>query len=350
MSSSMTTMEDPSGSSIRRVVLHFSDGESRIIEVAEGQEILAAAKARGVNLASQCTVGTCATCISQLLVGDAQPKPDVVTVLTSEEASRGQRLLCQTLAHSDAEFDMGYPSSLLLANPPVFFNAKIGRITRLAESVAEIEVKVPKTMRLKFTAGQYCRIRVPGTDDWRSYSMASGEHEPNKLTFLIRILPKGTMSDYLRDRAKAGDVLEIEGPLGSFVLEPTQRPHLLVAGGTGLAPMLSMIDRLRLLRPAPPIQLVFGCVKEADLFHLDELRARASFTPTLQVRISLEQDSTIPGVLKGNPVTVLSQTDAPEGTIAYLCGPPGMIAAAEQAMAGFGLSLSDVRSEQFLPS
>jgi benzoate/toluate 1,2-dioxygenase reductase subunit len=277
-------------------------------------------------------------------------RKDVVTVLTSAEAAGGQRLLCQTLALTDAEFDMGYPSSLLLANPPIFFNAKVNRINRLSESVAEMVMKVPKTMKFRFSAGQYCRIKVPGANEWRSYSMASGEHEENKLSFLVRLLPHGAMSDYLRDKAKVGDSLELEGPLGAFVLEPSERPHVLIAGGTGLAPLLSMIDRLRLVRPSPPILLVFGCAQESDLFHLGELQARTSFIPSLDVRICLEKESSNAEVVVGNPVSVLRQSDFPPGAIAYLCGPPGMITAAESALLGFGLTMDSIRSEQFLPS
>ena len=334
----------------RRVSLTFSDGETRDLDVADGTTVLAAAKEQGLRLASQCEVGTCCSCAAFLTRGSADMPADRVTALTRDEIADGQRLLCQTQVTSDAAFDIEYPSSLLLANPPVRFAAKIGRVTWVAESVVQLDIKVPKTMRFKFTAGQYCRIRIPGTDEWRSYSMASGEHEQFKLTFLIRVLPAGAMSDFLRQEARAGMILEMEGPLGGFVLEPNERPHLLLAGGTGLAPMLSMLDRLRLVRPTPPILLVFGCVREADLFLLDELEARMSFMPSLRVRVSLEDETSVPGVVRGNPVSVLDPADVPARSIAYLCGPPGMIHAAESTLADMGLHHEDIRSEQFLPS
>ena len=114
--------------------------------------------------------------------------------------------------------------------------------------------------------------------------------------------------------------------------------------------MLSMIDKIRLVRPTPPVLLVFGCVRDADLFLLEELEARMSFTPSLRVRVAVESGSSLPGVVTGNPVSVLEPADILPGSVAYLCGPPGMIRAAEQTLAGLGLEHSDIRSEQFLPS
>lgn len=336
--------------STRNVSLTFSDGATREITVADGQNVLAAAKEQGIALASQCEVGTCCTCAASITRGTASMPTNLVTALTNAEVAAGQRLLCQTYAATDASFDIEYPSSLLDANPAVRFTAKIARVTWVAASVVELEVKVPKALKFGFTAGQYCRIQVPGTDEWRSYSMASGEHERTRLSFLIRVLPSGLMSDFLRNDARAGATLELEGPLGGFALEPSERPHILMAGGTGLAPMLSMLDRLRLVRPTPPILLVFGCVKEADLFLLDELDARASFIPTLQVRVALEQETELVGVVQGNPVSVLNPEDVVPDSIAYLCGPPGMIHAAESRLAELGLAHADIRAEQFLPS
>ena len=343
-------VEGAQAPSTRHVSLTFSDGATREITVADGQNVLAAAKEQGIALASQCEVGTCCTCAAFVTSGTATMPSNLVTALTADEMAAGQRLLCQTYAGTDAAFEIEYPSSLLDANPAVRFAAKVSRVTWVAESVVELEVKVPKALKFGFTAGQYCRIRVPGTDEWRSYSMASGEHERTRLTFLIRVLPTGLMSDFLRDEARAGVALDLEGPLGGFALEPSERPHILMAGGTGLAPMLSMLDRLRLVRPTPPILLIFGCVREADLFLLDELAARASFIPTLRVRVALEQDSGLSGVVPGNPVSVLSPDDILGDSIAYLCGPPSMIHAAEDRLAQLGLAHADIRAEQFLPS
>ncbi len=343
-------VEGATAPSTSHVTFTFSDGATREVDVAAGQSVLEAAREQGIALAAQCKVGTCSTCIATLCHGAAEMPSDGLTVLSREEIAAGQRLLCQTRVDSDSSFALEYPSALLEANPPVQFTAKVARMTWVAESVVQLDLKVPKTMRFGFTAGQYCRIKVPGTDQWRSYSMASGEHEKNRISFLIRVLPSGVMSDFIRNEARTGMSLELEGPLGGFVFEPADRPHVLVSGGTGVAPMLSMLDKLRLMRPTPPVTLVFGCVKEADLFLLDELEARKSFMPSLKVVVSLEQETSIPGITLGNPVSVIDPADVPAGSVAYLCGPPGMIRAAEAKLGELGLDHGDIRAEQFVPS
>jgi len=339
-----------SPSPTRRVLLRFSDGETREVDVDAGESVLSAAKRAGHALASQCQVGTCCTCVARLTRGIAEMPAGRVTPLTRDETAAGQRLLCQTHPASDATFDLEYPASVLTGNPAIPFTARIHRVTWVAASVVQLDVRVPKSLRLRFLAGQYCRIKVPGGEEWRSYSMASGEHEQGKLSFLIRVLSSGAMSEYLRTEARAGQTLEMEGPIGGFVLEPSQRPHVLVAGGTGLAPMLSMLDKIRLVRPTPPVLLVFGCAAEADLFLTDELEARTGFMSTLTVRVTLEAPDSAQGVLKGNPVEALTPDDILPDTIAYLCGPPGMIAAAERRLVELGVEPHDVRAEQFLPS
>lgn len=331
------------------VRLSFTDGESCDIEVGPEETVLAAGKAAGYNIAAQCAVGTCGTCVATLRTGTAEMSAGV-SALTREEVAAGQRLLCRTHPKSDAELHLDYPSTMLEANPPLLFTAKVARLTWVADSVVELQVRLPKSMRLTFTAGQYSRIRIPGTDEWRSYSMASGEHERTKLTFLIRVLPEGAMSDFLRNGARPGEVLEMEGPLGGFVLDPSPRPHLLIAGGTGVAPMLSMLDRIRLVRPAPPVQLVFGAVRPSELFLLDELEARTSFMPNLSVRVVVEEGADGANLMQGNPVSALTEADAPAGAVAYLCGPPGMIRAATERLSQYGIAADDIRAENFLAS
>lgn len=333
-----------------QATIRFVDGEQRAFPVGEGQNVLAAAKAAGHKLVSQCEVGTCSTCVANLLSGEAAMPDGKPTVLTQHEVDLGVRLLCQTHVTGDAEFEVEYPSSLLDANPARFFRGKIASLRWVAESVVELELRMPKNFKFGFTAGQYCRIKVPGTEEWRSFSMASGEHEKSKAVFLIRILPDGAMSNYLRTTAKRGDILELEGPKGGFVLAPEPRPHILMAGGTGLAPMLAMMSRLRYVRPAPPeLLLLFGCNDKDQLFYVQELKDRSQFLSTLTVR-TLLTDASGTEFEEGNPVLALHPEDVKPDSVAYLCGPPGMLHAAEEKLLSYGLNRTDIRMEQFLDS
>lgn len=334
-----------------QATIRFTDGAARTFPVSEEQSVLTAAQAAGYPLVSQCEVGTCSTCVATLLAGDASMPDGRPVSLSQDEIAAGQRLLCQTNICGSAELQVDYPSALLDANPTVAFRGKIASITWVADTVVELTLKLPRNFRFGFTAGQYCRLQVPGTDQWRSYSMATGENEKTKVSFLVRILPQGVMSDYLRERARVGDVLEMEGPKGGFVLTPDFRPHLLLAGGTGLAPMMSMLSRLRYVRPAaPPVKLFFGCTNAEQLFYTEELEDRTSFLPSLEVRALLMDNAGRPDVEQGNPVSAISADDLLPGTVVYMCGPPGMMRAAEEKLLELGIPQEDIRMEQFLDS
>lgn len=335
-----------------QVSIHFADGEAKQFPVAEDQTVLAAAQEAGYPLVSQCEVGTCGTCVATIHGGRAEMPTDRPLSVSDAEIALGDRLLCQArVLTPNAQFEVHYPSALLSANPPVEFRGKITAITWLAASVVELEIKLPKGFRFGFTPGQYCRIQVPDTDEWRSYSMASAENEKGKLVFLVRILPDGAMSNFLRDRAKPGMVLNFEGPKGGFVLTPEARPTILMAGGTGLAPMLSIMSRLRFVRPAAPkLLLLFGCGDADQIFHLQELEDRQAYLPTLEVRAVLDNNSGMPELLQGNPVSALQESDVTPDSVAYLCGPPGMLHAAEEKLMALGMAHGDIRSEQFLDS
>ncbi len=332
------------------VRLHYSDTSKEIL-VPEGQSVLDAASASGVRLASQCGIGTCGTCVGRVRDGALVMPDNRIYPLSDDEIDDGMRLLCQARAVADAEVELDYPASVFDEYPLRQATAKVTGLQRLAETVVELTVRLPKQVSFAFRAGQYARLRVPGTAEWRSYSMASGERQKRQLTFTIRLLPTGTMSDYLRERATIGEQIDVEGPLGSFGLAAGAGPVLMLAGGTGLAPMLSMLDKLQLARGKEPIRLIFGCTRTRDLFHLDELEGRRSFMPNLSVRVTADEPHDQPGVLVGNPVSVLTADDVSEPeTSAYLCGPPAMIDAAFARLQELGLPRANIHTEQFLPS
>jgi benzoate/toluate 1,2-dioxygenase reductase component len=170
---------------------------------------------------------------------------------------------------------------------------------------------------------------------------------------LIRLLPGGVMSEYLLERAAVDEALEISGPYGSFFLhEGAKAPHLMIAGGTGLAPMMAMIDAIR-ARPGrkPPILLSFGCQTADTLFHRDAIELRQLWLPGLSVTLSVDRGPAPEGARVGNPVEAVG-LDGPvdPASIAYLCGPPGMIAAARAHLQALGLSPENIHSEQFVAS
>ena len=350
MSATETCPGSGSDTATHCVRLRYTDTVKEI-HVPADSSVLDAASAADVRLAHQCGVGTCGTCIGRVSAGDVVMPEGRVYPLRAAESAAGMRLLCQAQARTDADIDLDYPAAMLDENPVIAATAKVADLTWLADSVVALQIRLPKSAQFSFRAGQYVRLRVPGTDEWRSYSMASGERQRSRLTFAIRVLPAGAMSRYLRERAAVGDTVDMEGPMGSFGLRPDPGPVLMVAGGTGLAPMLSMLETLQTARDRDRIRLVFGCARGSELFHLDELDGRCSFIPRLSVRVVVDEPCDRPDVLTGNPVSVLTAADvADPNTSAYLCGPPAMLDAARTRLSELGLPPERIHAEQFLPS
>ncbi|WP_138999264.1 FAD-binding oxidoreductase [Rhodococcus zopfii] len=333
------------------VRLNYADVTKEIV-VPTGSTVLEAAETAGARLVNQCRIGTCGTCVGRVRTGELAMAEGRVYPLRSDEIGEGMRLLCQSHALAETDVDLDYPAAMLDDHPVVATTVKVAGLDRLADTVVELVVRLPKSPRFSFRPGQYVRFRIPGTAEWRSYSMASGQRHNRRLAFTIRLLPEGAMSDYLRNRAAVGDELEMEGPFGSFGLdEDSPGPVLMIAGGTGLAPMLSMLETLQTTRERHPIRLVFGCARMADLFHLDEIEARRGFTTGLDVRVVVDEPTDRSGILTGNPVSVLTPEDvADPRSSAYLCGPPAMLDAAHERLQVLGMPRDRIHSEQFLPS
>jgi len=332
------------------VTLRFSDGIEKPLEVAPGQLILDAAIEAGLGVSYQCRSGSCTSCTARLTHGTAEMRPGSSSLLAAEKAA-GQRLLCCTEASTDCAFELPYDSTAVGAASRA--HAFINAIETLASDVVRLELELAEGSWLDFKPGQFVQLKIPGTEESRSYSIASTPADLPKIELLIRLLPEGLTSDWLRTRAKPDDTVELEGAFGSFFLRPApaDAPHLMIAGGTGLAPMMAMIDYLR-AKPGrkPKIVLSFGCASAEALFHQEPLSLRAQWMPSLETRISIDRGEAGEDVRLGNPVSAMLETPLDPASIAYLCGPPSMVSAARDALAAAGLSPDNIHAEQFVAS
>lgn len=335
----------------RKVYLEFSDGETTDLEVDGDTTILAGALEQGVNLAHQCLSGSCTSCAGRLVEGDTEPVIGRGSSLLPSEYLAGHRLLCSTYARSDVRFELPYPSSLVYGPQPQIYLARIRELRRLSATAMELTLELPASVDLDFVPGQYARLRVPGTTEWRSYSMLTTPDDRPALGFLVKLLPGGAMSDFLRGGPPVGSEMEVEGPFGAFLLKPEAPAYVLIAGGTGLAPLLSMLDTLRARRgPKPAVTLCFACETIDDLFYEEELELRSFWMPRLDARIAVTSPPDDYAGTVGNPVSLIEDRDFGEGAEAYVCGPPGMIAAAISRLTAIGLPSSDIHTERFVAS
>jgi ferredoxin-NADP reductase/ferredoxin len=337
----------------RRVVLRFEDGAEKTIAAQPGEFVLDAALRQGVPLVHQCRSGSCSTCVAQLIAGDVVMAPGRSTSLLAAEQAEGKRLLCSAHAIADSIVRLHYPISLIYEAERTILPATVAAIEWAAPNAAHLTLEIDDTSSFNFRSGQYVRVKVPASEQWRSYSMASAARELPRLAFLIRILEGGLMSDYLRSRCRKGDRLELEGPMGAFILHPSRARHIFVAGGTGLAPILSMLDEIRHRPgPRPKMLLSFGCASEESFIFRDEVELRSWWMPELSLILSADKvESADSGLIEGTPVDVIGREHI-EGreTAAYLCGPPRMIEAARRRLAELGVKSDRIYAEQFVAS
>lgn len=334
------------------VTLRFQDGVEKQMTVELGQTVLDAAKKEGIRLVHQCLTGSCGTCVCKVESGEVRMSTGRGTSLLPSEHKEGLRLACTAFADTDSVISFDYASTFMDGPQPVLYQTTVVGKEWVASNVVKLTLQLPDDAEFDFRSGQYVRLHVPGTDAWRSYSMASTVNDVPRVDLLLRVLDDGAMSNYLRDRCAVGDAMEMEGPYGMFFWRPSKGQHIMVAGGTGLAPMLAMLDEIRgISGKKPKVLLSFGCATEDNLFCLDELEVRSAWMPTLKNRISVSNPQ--PGYtgLVGNPVNVIKAEDIvdPEA-VAYLCGPPAMIEAARAHLESLGVKRENIYAEHFSAS
>ena len=199
-----------------------------------------------------------------------------------------------------------------------------------------------------FLAGQYVNIDVPGSGQHRSYSFSSAPGQ-SKISFLIKRIPGGVMSTWL-DSAQPGNKLELIGPLGSFYLRAVERPLLFLAGGTGLAPFLSMLEVLARTDSQQKVHLIYGVTRDLDLVQVDAIEAYVAKLPNFTyATVVADTDSTHPRkgwVTQHMPAEALNDGDVD----VYLCGPPPMVDAVRKHFDDNGVKPNSFHYEKFTPN
>jgi benzoate/toluate 1,2-dioxygenase reductase subunit len=200
---------------VTQVTLTFSDGVEHELAVEPGQSVLDAGLAAGLPLLYQCRSGSCSSCLARLVEGRAEHRPGSASSLSPSEKAEGLRLLCMTEPEAGCRFALSYDSHAGEARP-VKAQCFVNAVERIAADVMRLELELADGDWLDFRPGQFINVRVPGTETVRSYSMATTVERLPRIELLIRLLPGGVMSDWLLNRAKVDDVVEIEGPFGAF--------------------------------------------------------------------------------------------------------------------------------------
>ena len=330
---------------MHRARLIFQDGAELTVSVEAGQTVLDGAVAADAPVRYDCCTGSCGSCVIQCVEGATVVDSTGQVPVNADELAEGLRPACLTRLNSDAAFELPY-SLNDAPSMPAKHSAAIVELRRAAPSVALLTLKLDRADGLAFQSGQYVRLAVPGIGAARAYSIASTAAELPLIELMIRLVPDGKMSRWAQETAKVGDRVRLQAPLGSFGLDDRARRHVFVAGGTGLAPVLSMIRSLR--GRGMPALLCFGCTRRQELFYQDELAALAASMPELEVRIAVMEGAD--GNLRsGTAVSLLERVDFDADTVCYLCGPPPMVDAARKTLSAHGVASKSIRAERFQP-
>ncbi len=326
-------------------------GAPMTVAVPAGATILDAALAAGLALPHQCRSGSCGSCRATLVSGTTADVAGRVQSLPPAAHRAGVRLLCSTLP--DGPCDLRVEPRPAAAPAAGTLTAQVAAVSEAAAGVRRLVLDLD--LPLRFEAGQYVLVAVPGTDGpvERAYSIASPPVEDRRLVFLVDLVPGGAMAGWLTDRAAPGDRLAVRGPFGAFALHPARHPALFVAGGTGIAPILSLLDEHRRRFAATrPTTVCFACRNRSRLVAADELDRRRTWMARLTVRVGLSRPADPADRWDGpvaDPVQLIQPDDIGPDVRAYVAGPPAMVAAAFDRLVDLGLPPASITTEGFTP-
>ncbi|MDB5555676.1 MAG: flavin oxidoreductase [Rhizobium sp.] len=311
----------------------------------EGETILTAAERAGYTMPYSCRKGVCSSCQGWLNDGEVRQRSREM------KGPIGGVLFCTATPKSSLTIR---PRRIQRYDPLArkSITARVFRLSRPADDVAVLQLRFPASIRAKFKAGQYLRIKMPDGDE-RSFSMANAPQESDGVQLHIRHVPGGAFSEKVLASLKLDDKLEIEVPLGDFYLrEDNQERYIFMATGTGFAPLRSMIDDMIRRRLNCEVRFYWGGRSEADLYLAATCEKWAkryswfTFIPVLS-----EPDTNWTG--RSGLVHAAVLTDMPDLSRwdVYACGNPMMIEAARDDFRSLG-GLPEDRffADAFVPS
>ncbi|GAC1431645.1 MAG: 2Fe-2S iron-sulfur cluster binding domain-containing protein [Ktedonobacteraceae bacterium] len=328
------------------------------IDVDENETVLNAAFRQGISLTHGCREGQCGACKSFLLDGDLEMEKYSTFALPESESDEGYVLLCRSHAYSDLDVELiNYDEDIIRLGIPIeSFQTTIEAIEPLTHDIRHLVLKLNEpTRRLKFSAGQYISIRIPGGDEYRAYSMANTPRTKDRLEFIIKVFPGGLFSGLLDGGFTIGQELEVKGPYGVFMLrEKCESDIICIGGGSGMAPLWSLLNDMAERGINRKATYFYGARTRKDLFYLDRLQRLEEqlpgfrFIPALSMATAEDawegETGLITEVLERNLEADQSKTQA------YLCGPPPMIDATIPVLVRKGISEDRIFFDKFTPT
>ena len=332
------------------IALQFEDGVTRFIHCNPGEKVADAAYRQKLNIPLDCRDGACGTCRCHCESGsyDMPESTYVEDALTPDEAAEGYVLTCQMKPTSDCVVKV--PASSAACKTGVHnFDGAVAAVQRLSDTTFGFAIQLDDPASQSFLPGQYMNVQIPGAELTRAYSFSSPPGAA-QAEFVVRNVPGGRMSGWLGEQAKVEERIRISGPYGSFYLRPVQRPVLFLAGGTGLAPFLSMLDVLAKTGSPQPVRMVLGVTNDADLVAMDKLEQLRAQHGWFEFRTCVAAPESA-HERKGYVTQHLESEWLNGGDVdVYLCGPVPMVDAVRHWLDEQGVKPASFHYEKFAPS
>lgn len=328
-------------------------GQSDRVEVEMGQTILEAALAAGLPFPHGCRSGNCGACKSALLSGEVELSPYSEYALTRHEHAQGFILACRAVPWSDAELRW-LDADDSHVHPRRRMDCRVTRLEAATHDIRIVRLAIEKGGPFSFSAGQFASVTFNSLPA-RDYSMANApalDGTATELEFHIRLTPGGAVSPFVQNELKAGDVVHVDGPLGtSYLREKHDGPVVALAGGSGLAPILSIVETALAGGMAQPIRMYFGVRDERDVYMERRLETLAADHSNFSCEIVLSKPESPAPRRTGFLHDVLAADfQSLDGHKLYLAGPPVMVEAAVEVAQSLGAARRDCHADAFYTS
>ncbi len=315
--------------------------------IEHGENLLQGALRNGIPFPYGCRDGACGTCKGKVLSGQIDRGQYSARALSEQEVAQGLALFCQTLALSDLVLEV-HEVGDVVGIPIRRLPAKVDSITRASHDVMRVKLLLPTNQRLRFLAGQYIDFLLKNGER-RSYSIANAPHDDEFIELHIRKVAAGTFSDFVFNELQEKAILRIEGPHGSFFLRAdSPRPIILMAGGTGFAPVKSLVEEAFYRGLSRPIFFYWGVRSRRDIYSdLPQQWAQREnfhYIPVLSEPLPEDQWQGRTGLVHE---AILEDFADLSGYDVYACGSPAMVYAGRDAFLLKGLNADNCYSDAF---
>jgi len=315
------------------------------LEVQLGQTILEAALQQGLDYPHNCRAGNCSACKSRLYSGEVEMSPYSEFALSDAEKDSGLILACRAVPWSNCEIAWLSEEDRIV-HPTRSLRCKVHEITHATHDITVVKLHVLSGGPFDYSAGQFADVVFPGMPS-RQYSMAN-RPDQSTLEFHIRAIPNGRVGNFVKSELQTGMPVEVNGPGGtSYLRTKHQGPILAIAGGSGLAPIKSIVDTALFDRLTQPIHCYFGVRTERDMYYEHQFQTLAAQHSNFKF-IPVFSESAA-STRRAGFVTDAVRADfqSLEGFKTYLCGPPPMVEAAQRMLPEMGVLTENIHADAF---